>query len=75
MPGKYKLKEGDIVSVDCGAVKDGWYGDSAYTFAVGKISEEAKQLLRVTKEALIGGGSGSRRCPIGGYKRCGSATC
>jgi methionyl aminopeptidase len=53
MPGIYKLKEGDIVSVDCGAVKDGWYGDSAYTFAVGKISEEAKQLLRVTKEALM----------------------
>ncbi len=52
MPGQYKLKEGDIVSVDCGAVKDGWYGDSAYTFAVGKISEEAKQLLKVTKEAL-----------------------
>jgi methionyl aminopeptidase len=51
-PGIYKLKEGDIVSVDCGAVKDGFYGDSAYTFAVGKISEEAKQLLRVTKEAL-----------------------
>ena len=52
MPGIYKLKEGDIVSVDCGAVKDGWYGDSAYTFGVGKISEEAKQLLRITKEAL-----------------------
>lgn len=52
MPSEYKLKEGDIVSVDCGAVKDGFYGDSAYTFGVGKISEEAKQLLRVTKEAL-----------------------
>ncbi len=52
MPSDYKLKEGDIISVDCGAVKDGWYGDSAYTFAVGVISEELKQLLRVTKEAL-----------------------
>ena len=52
MPGAYKLKEGDIISVDCGAIKDDWYGDSAYTFAVGKISEEVKQLLRVTKEAL-----------------------
>ena len=51
-PGTYKLKEGDIVSVDCGAIKDGWFGDSAYTFPVGKISEEAKQLLRITKEAL-----------------------
>lgn len=52
MPGQYKLKEGDIVSVDCGAVKDGFYGDSAYTFAVGKISEEVKQLLKITKESL-----------------------
>lgn len=52
MPGMYKLKEGDIVSVDCGAVKDGFYGDSAYTFGVGQISEEARQLLRITKEAL-----------------------
>ncbi len=52
MPGEYKLKEGDMVSVDCGAVKDGFFGDSAYTFAVGKISDAAKQLLRVTKEAL-----------------------
>jgi methionyl aminopeptidase len=52
MPSTYKLKEGDLISVDCGAIKDGWYGDSAYTFGVGKISEEAKQLLRVTKEAL-----------------------
>lgn len=52
MPGEYKLREGDVVSVDCGAVKDGFFGDSAYTFAVGKISDAAKQLLRVTKEAL-----------------------
>ena len=52
MPGLYKLKEGDIVSVDCGAVKDGFYGDSAYTFGVGKISEETRQLLKVTKESL-----------------------
>jgi len=52
IPGKYILKEGDIISVDCGAVKDGWYGDSAYTFGVGQISEEARQLLKITKEAL-----------------------
>jgi len=52
MPGQYKLKEGDIVSVDCGAVKDGFYGDSAYTFGVGQISEEARKLLRVTKESV-----------------------
>lgn len=51
-PSKYKLKEGDIVSVDCGVYKNGFHGDSAYTFAVGKVSEEVDQLLRVTKESL-----------------------
>ena len=52
IPGDYKLKEGDIVSVDCGAVKNDFYGDSAYTFSVGKVSEPVAQLLRITKEAL-----------------------
>ncbi|MGL4333221.1 MAG: type I methionyl aminopeptidase [Bacteroidales bacterium] len=52
IPSNYELKEGDIVSVDCGVVKNGFYGDSAYTFAVGEISEEHKKLLRVTKESL-----------------------
>ncbi len=55
IPGKYALKEGDIVSVDCGVVKDNYYGDSAYTFRVGKISEEVANLLRVTKESLYRG--------------------
>lgn len=46
------LKEGDIVSVDCGTYMNGFCGDSAYTFSVGEVNEEAKKLLRVTKEAL-----------------------
>ena len=48
-PGKRKLKEGDIVSVDCGAFINGFHGDAARTFAVGEISEEAKKLISVTK--------------------------
>lgn len=51
-PGEYELKEGDIVSVDCGTVLDGFYGDSAFTFAVGNISAENRQLLDVTRKSL-----------------------
>lgn len=54
-PTKEVLKDGDIVSVDVGAFKNGFHGDSAYTFAVGEISAEVKQLLRVTKESLYKG--------------------
>jgi methionyl aminopeptidase len=54
-PSKYTLKEGDIVSVDCGVILNGWYGDSAYTFPVGEISEEVRQLLDYTKESLEDG--------------------
>ncbi len=46
------LKEGDIVSVDCGVVKNGYYGDTAFTFAVGEIAPEVKALMRTTREAL-----------------------
>lgn len=49
---KVQLKDGDIVSVDLGVLYKGYYGDSAETFAVGQISEEASNLLRVTREAL-----------------------
>lgn len=52
---KCVLKEGDIVSVDCGTFMKGFVGDSAYTFAVGEIAEEVRQLLDVTKEALYKG--------------------
>ncbi len=49
------LKEGDVVSVDCGTLKNGFYGDSAYTFEVGEVAEEVRKLLRVTKESLYKG--------------------
>lgn len=49
------LKEGDVLSVDCGTLMKGFYGDSAYTFAVGEIDPAVKDLLRVTKEALYKG--------------------
>jgi methionyl aminopeptidase len=46
------LKEGDVISVDCGTVLNGFVGDSAYTFCVGEVDEEVRKLLKVTKEAL-----------------------
>lgn len=56
LPGKDKLlKEGDIVSVDCGVLKNGYYGDSAYTFGVGEIKPEYQALLSVTRESLYKG--------------------
>ncbi len=55
IPAGEFLKEGDIISVDCGVLKNGYYGDSAYTFEVGKVSAEKKQLLKVTKECLYKG--------------------
>ena len=55
IPSSRCLKEGDIVSVDCGVVKNGFYGDSAYSFAVVKVSEEVDKLLRVTQECLYKG--------------------
>ncbi len=52
---KVRIKEGDIVSVDVSAEMDGFHGDTAYTFACGKISKEAEQLLKVTNESLYKG--------------------
>ena len=49
------LQEGDIISIDCGTVLNGFVGDSAYTYCIGEVSEEIKQLLRTTKEALYKG--------------------
>jgi len=51
-PGKYELKEGDLISVDCGVLMNKYYGDSAYTFAVGEVSESTRKLMQVTKECL-----------------------
>jgi len=55
IPGKRKLKEGDIVSVDCGTLLEGFVGDSAFTAGVGEISPIARKLLQVTDEALAVG--------------------
>ena len=55
IPNHFPLKEGDIVSVDCGVVYQGFYSDAAFTFPVGKISPQASKLLRITKEALYKG--------------------
>ena len=52
---KVVLKEGDIISIDCGTLLDGYNGDSCYTFAVGEVSPEVRQLLDVTKESLYKG--------------------
>jgi len=51
-PNQHVLVEGDLVSVDCGVVKNKYYGDSAYTFAIGEVSEQTKLLMQVTKECL-----------------------
>ncbi|MDT8346480.1 MAG: type I methionyl aminopeptidase [Flavobacteriaceae bacterium] len=55
IPNETPLQEGDILSIDCGAVLHGYYGDHAYTFPVGEIAPEVEQLLKVTKESLYKG--------------------
>ena len=55
IPSDYALKDGDIVSVDCGTYMEGFYGDTAYTFPVGEVSDEVMNLLRTTKESLFKG--------------------
>lgn len=55
IPGDYKLQEGDIVSIDCGIEKDGYFGDSAYTFMVGECDDDAVKLLKTTLESLYKG--------------------
>lgn len=55
IPSNYALREGDIVSIDCGVEKNGFNGDSAYTFCVGEVDEKVKALLRTTKESLYVG--------------------
>lgn len=55
IPNDKPLEEGDIISIDCGAFKNGYYGDHAYTFPVGEVSPEVKKLLQITKESLYVG--------------------
>lgn len=52
IPNKTPLVEGDIISIDCGSVKNDFYGDHAYTFPVGEITPETEELLKITKESL-----------------------
>ncbi len=55
IPGNRKLKSGDIISVDCGTVFEGYVGDSAFTMGVGEVSNEAKKLMDATEKALFAG--------------------
>ena len=55
IPGDYTLKEGDIISVDCGAIVEGYHGDAAYTAPVGEVSAEARRLMEVTERSLYAG--------------------
>lgn len=52
VPSNDILKDGDIISIDCGAIKHEYYGDHAYTFEVGEVNEDTKHLLKITKESL-----------------------
>jgi methionyl aminopeptidase len=55
IPGSYELKEGDIISVDCGAIVEGYHGDAAYTAPVGEVSDLAGRLIEVTERSLWAG--------------------
>lgn len=55
IPSEYELKDGDIVSIDCGVILNGFYGDSAYTFAVGSVDPHYLRLMQVTKDCFFRG--------------------
>lgn len=55
VPNRKALENGDIISIDCGAVKNGFYGDHAFTFEVGEVDEDVKKLIQITKESLFKG--------------------
>src|SRR5690242_15205522 len=52
IPGDRVLEEGDVISIDCGAIVDGWHGDAAITVAVGDVDDDVRRLMEVTEEAL-----------------------
>jgi methionyl aminopeptidase len=64
VPGPRVVRDGDVVSIDCGAIVDGWHGDAALTVAVGEVSARARKLLRVTEEAMWRGFAAAR---LGGH--------
>lgn len=55
IPGDYRLRDGDVLSIDCGAIVEGYHGDAAFTMAVGEVSEAAGRLLEVTEASLRAG--------------------
>jgi methionyl aminopeptidase len=55
IPGDYILKEGDIISIDCGAIVEGYHGDAAFTMGVGEVSPQAKRLMETTEKSLWAG--------------------
>jgi methionyl aminopeptidase len=55
IPGPYRLEEGDIISIDCGAIVAGWHGDAAFTAPVGEVSDVARRLIDVTEASLLAG--------------------
>ncbi len=55
VPSEQEFRDGDIVSVDCGVFMNGYYGDAAYTFAIGEVADEVMELLRITKASLYKG--------------------
>ncbi len=55
IPGDYVLKEGDIISIDAGAIYEGWHGDAAYTVAIGEVADDVSNLLEVTERAVWAG--------------------
>lgn len=61
-PSSYELKDGDIVSVDCGVILNNYFGDSAYTFAIGDVDQETQKLMKVTQECLD---LGIQKCIVG----------
>jgi methionyl aminopeptidase len=60
IPGDRLVEAGDVISIDCGAIVDGWHGDAAITVAVGDVPEEALELMRVTEEAMWRGFAAAR---------------
>jgi methionyl aminopeptidase len=60
IPGSRELVDGDVISIDCGAIVDGWHGDAAITVAIGEVAPEVTELLRVTEEALWAGIAAAR---------------
>jgi methionyl aminopeptidase len=60
IPGSRALVDGDVISIDCGAIVDGWHGDAAITVAVGDVAPEVTELMRVTEEALWAGMAAAR---------------